>query len=360
MELDRLLSSLHTYFQKTRVRNDVFDVLNQITSLLPASGIFTYNDGSSGNHLFLAGTIPIYFRNDRYNIPVEIWIVETYPMAPPVCFVRPTAEMMIRPRHPHVSKEGFIVVPYLTDWQENNTLVELVAQLSSIFGGIPPVFQRPKHEMTSEIEEKDHTQWTEDRSSRIRNDCESQRLSSSFHSIDLESQRISDDDRVKRNLKMDVIAEIQLRVQQCFQDIKDDIDLQMEHQIQLKKSKTRVEEGIVSLQRHCEQLTKRKEVLMQQNARADEWLRHYDTNTQVDIDSIILPKDSLTTQLLLALADYHSCEDALYYLDRCLSNGNIAFDLYLKQIRKLSTKQFLSLALAQKLAQLQREKPPRH
>lgn len=164
----------------------------------------------------------------------------------------------------------------------------------------------------------------------------------------------------------------------------------MEHQIQLKKSKTRVEEGIVSLQRHCEQLTKRKEVLMQQNARADEWLRHYDTNvrlcilsdsphtmcqTQVDIDSIILPKDSLTTQyvlfnrsvltdnpfrLLLALADYHSCEDALYYLDRCLSNGNIAFDLYLKQIRKLSTKQFLSLALAQKLAQLQREKPPRH
>lgn len=57
-------------------------------------------------------------------------------MAPPVCFVRPTAgtlvhgrknrvlalfsiaEMMIRPRHPHVSKEGFIVVPYLTDWQE--------------------------------------------------------------------------------------------------------------------------------------------------------------------------------------------------------------------------------------------------
>nr|CCA19364.1 conserved hypothetical protein [Albugo laibachii Nc14] len=360
MDLDRILSSIHIYFQKTRVRNDVFHLSRQIPSLLPASGTFTYNDGSSGILLHLGGTIPIYFHNDRYNIPVEFWVVETYPMAPPVCFVRPTAEMMIRPRHPHVSKEGFIVIPYLTDWQENNTLVELVAHLSSIFGEIPPVFQRPKYERTAELEEKDHTQRTEYRLNSIQSDSDSQRQSSSFHSVDVENQRNSVEERAKRSLKNGVIAKLQLSVQRSFQDIKDDIDLQLEHQLQLEESKTRVEKGIASLERICEDLVEKEKALKQKHAQVDEWLQKYDSKSQVDVDSIVVPKDSLTAQLLSALAEYHSCEDALYYLDRCLSNGNIPFDVFLKQVRKLSTKQYLSLALAQKLAQLQREQVVGH
>lgn len=40
--------------------------------------------------LNLEGTIPIFYRGNQYNIPVEFWLVEAYPMAPPVCFVRPT------------------------------------------------------------------------------------------------------------------------------------------------------------------------------------------------------------------------------------------------------------------------------
>lgn len=49
-----------------------------------------HNDGTTSTLLDLEGTIPIFYRGNQYNIPVEFWIVENYPMSPPVCFVRPT------------------------------------------------------------------------------------------------------------------------------------------------------------------------------------------------------------------------------------------------------------------------------
>lgn len=49
-----------------------------------------HNDGTMSTLLNLEGTIPIFYRGNQYNIPVEFWVVEAYPMSPPVCFVRPT------------------------------------------------------------------------------------------------------------------------------------------------------------------------------------------------------------------------------------------------------------------------------
>lgn len=57
-----------------------------MTRLPPA-----HNDGSTSTLLNLEGTIPIFYRGNQYNIPVEFWLVEAYPLAPPVCFVRPTS-----------------------------------------------------------------------------------------------------------------------------------------------------------------------------------------------------------------------------------------------------------------------------
>ena len=54
-------------------------------------GILAHNDGTASTLINLAGTIPIYYRGNQYNIPMEFWIVEAYPMAPPVCYVRPTS-----------------------------------------------------------------------------------------------------------------------------------------------------------------------------------------------------------------------------------------------------------------------------
>lgn len=102
------------------MRGDVYQLLRQIPSLQPNCGMFggvllpnvallrelsscnhshsgvllccvAHNDGTTSTLLNLEGTIPIFYRGNQYNIPVEFWIAESYPMAAPVCFVRPTA-----------------------------------------------------------------------------------------------------------------------------------------------------------------------------------------------------------------------------------------------------------------------------
>lgn len=47
------------------------------------------------------------------------------------------------------------------------------------------------------------------------------------------------------------------------------------------------------------------------------------------------------------MATHQALEDLLYHMDRALSNGEISLDVFLKQVRKLSRKQFMNLALMQ-------------
>jgi len=50
-----------------------------------------HDNGRHSLLLQLSGTIPIYYKGSQYNIPVVIWLLETYPAIPPKCYVTPTA-----------------------------------------------------------------------------------------------------------------------------------------------------------------------------------------------------------------------------------------------------------------------------
>lgn len=54
-------------------------------------------------------------------------------------------------------------------------------------------------------------------------------------------------------------------------------------------------------------------------------------------------------RLIKTLADYNAIEDALYFMDRALSNGEIELSVFLKEVRKLSRKQFMCQALIQRI-----------
>lgn len=138
--------------------------------------------------LVLAGTVPILHKGRQYNIPVEIYISEPYPDAPPRCYVRPTRDMEISPGHKHVDREvgalyarvcvcvcdcfnhsdgrllwlerpgtdtrfpfghapppqyhiqGLVYLPYLHEWQaRGHNLTDLCSAMSSVFSATPPV-----------------------------------------------------------------------------------------------------------------------------------------------------------------------------------------------------------------------------
>lgn len=56
-----------------------------------------------------------------YNIPVTLWLDESFPRTAPICFVKPTGEMMILPGE-HVNSNGEILLPYLTEWRHVSSL----------------------------------------------------------------------------------------------------------------------------------------------------------------------------------------------------------------------------------------------
>ncbi|MBA0780557.1 hypothetical protein Gotri_004648 [Gossypium trilobum] len=46
------------------------------------------------------------YQGVTYNIPIIIWLIESYPRYPPVVYVNPTRDMIIKRPHPHVSPSG--------------------------------------------------------------------------------------------------------------------------------------------------------------------------------------------------------------------------------------------------------------
>ncbi|CAL8260461.1 unnamed protein product [Merluccius merluccius] len=52
-----------------------------------------------------------------YNIPVCVWLDDSYPLTAPLCYVKPTPEMMTI-RGKHVDSNGEVTLPYLQEWNQ--------------------------------------------------------------------------------------------------------------------------------------------------------------------------------------------------------------------------------------------------
>lgn len=81
----------------------------------PNSKSQAYDDGRTQLLIQLKGTIAIQFRNNTYNIPIEIWIQRAYPREPPIVYVTPTSDMLVR-KGKHVDVSGKVEGGYLEAW----------------------------------------------------------------------------------------------------------------------------------------------------------------------------------------------------------------------------------------------------
>lgn len=84
-------------------------------------------------------------QDNSYNIPVSVWLEESYPQSSPIVYVRPTQEMMIVKRT-FISSNGEVLLPYLEDAslfslisQGECDLVSLLLVIAAMFGECPHV-----------------------------------------------------------------------------------------------------------------------------------------------------------------------------------------------------------------------------
>jgi len=94
MDLDGLLAQVG-HPNRNRVRNDVNALVRQYGSLTCRLGKHIANDGSEQRLLTVEGTLPINYKGNTYNIPVELLVSAAYPAAAPLCFVRPVKGMEV-------------------------------------------------------------------------------------------------------------------------------------------------------------------------------------------------------------------------------------------------------------------------
>ena len=110
--------NISPYRNPARVRIDILAALDahNAAALRPKTDIYTYDDGRTQLLFCLHGTIPIAFRRATYNIPVAVWVTLAYPAEPPLVYVVPTADMLVR-QNPHVDLSGRCDLPYMRDWR---------------------------------------------------------------------------------------------------------------------------------------------------------------------------------------------------------------------------------------------------
>ncbi|XP_044049832.1 tumor susceptibility gene 101 protein isoform X2 [Siniperca chuatsi] len=129
---------LKTYLRK-HVAHEIYVALTHFKNLEPMMDKYVYNDGTTKDLMSLSGTIPVVFQDHTFNIPVCLWIEETYPQTAPICYVRPTQEMVVL-RGKYICSDGEVVLPYLEEWKNGECdLVSLLQVMVVTFGDFPPV-----------------------------------------------------------------------------------------------------------------------------------------------------------------------------------------------------------------------------
>ncbi|KAF8251151.1 UEV-domain-containing protein [Wilcoxina mikolae CBS 423.85] len=132
------------YQDPQRTYSDVATTLGALPTLSPRTSVYTHENGKSELLVHLFGTLPVIFRGAPYNIPISIYVPHQYPRQPPIAFVTPAKDMMIRPGN-HVDLAGKCYHPYLANWvnyADRSNIVDLCDVLRGVFGREPPVMAK--------------------------------------------------------------------------------------------------------------------------------------------------------------------------------------------------------------------------
>ncbi|CAM6118759.1 unnamed protein product [Calypogeia fissa] len=367
---------------KFYIRQHLLAVVKEFQGLQIKTATFTHNNGRASFLLQAAGTIPMYYKDVKYNIPITMWLVEAYPRVAPLVFVTPTRDMIIKPQHRHVDASGTVTVPYLQQWIfPRSNLLELVRNLSTVFGEEPPLYSRPAapqrepaastsatHSIhaTNPLHSSTGPEWTSPAQqgspnpqspSRVNrpppytvdpsSPGSSSRLAAATKATTpVQAFQITATNSVTKRLQRDSKA-ILRRGEVEMNDL-------FSTQVLLNERKEQIEQGFRDMQQEKESLEEQLQFYMTNTDVIEAWLRENEGGkSNLSIDGMFQPVDDISRQLLESTAADLSIEDVLYSLDRAVQDGSIPWEAYLKAVRQLSREQFYHRATCLKVAGVQ-------
>ncbi|CAA0809435.1 Protein ELC [Striga hermonthica] len=350
---------------KWHIRQHLMHLIETYPSLQPKTAVFTHNDGRTVNLLQADGTVPMSFQGVTYNIPVIIWLMESYPRHAPLVFVNPTRDMIIKRPHPFVSPNGVVSIPYIHAWVfPASNLVELARNLSHFFARDPPLYSQRKPSNPSPNPTPN--------------------LNPSFSSLNSSvgsatprpvtpprdypptptppppygSGRIMEDpaEVFKKNAINKLVENLNGDIWEMRKAREGEMEGFFGAQAVLRKREEDLRKGLKEMQDEKEALEQQLQMVLMNTDIMEGWLRENEGKTgsgDVDVDEAFQPCDALSKQMLDCTASDLAVEDAVYALDKAVQEGAIPFDQYLRNVRLLSREQFFHRATASKVRAIQ-------
>ncbi|KAL2329158.1 hypothetical protein Fmac_022585 [Flemingia macrophylla] len=341
---------------KWLIRQHLVALTTAFPSLEAKTASFTHNDGRSVNLLQAEGTIPMSFQGVTYNIPVVIWLMESYPRHPPCVYVNPTRDMIIKRPHPHVNPSGLVSVPYLHDWvYPASNLLDLVLDLSLRFGRDPPLYsQRRPNPNPNPNPNPIPPSFAPSPSPPPRS-----YPPSPYPAPSPRPHPAEDPSEVfKRNAINKLVEMVYGDVASLRKTREAEMEGLFTLQGVLKQRHESLHGGLLEMQAEMEALEQQLQMVLMNTDVLEGWLRDNQGKKMAGLEN---PEDAfecvdvLSKQMLDCTAADLAIEDTLYALDKALQVGAVPFDQYLRSVRALSREQFFHRATASKVraAQLQ-------
>ncbi|XP_059565090.1 ubiquitin-conjugating enzyme E2 variant 3 isoform X2 [Myotis daubentonii] len=129
---------------KYKFRDLTVEELKNVNTFFPhfrySMDTYVFKDSSQKDLLNFTGTVPVMYQGNTYNIPIRLWILDSHPFAPPICFLKPTANMGISVGK-HVDAQGRIYLPYLQNWSHpKSVVVGLIKEMIAKFQEELPLY----------------------------------------------------------------------------------------------------------------------------------------------------------------------------------------------------------------------------
>ncbi|XP_026562310.1 tumor susceptibility gene 101 protein isoform X2 [Pseudonaja textilis] len=376
----QLKKMLAKYKYRDLAVQETVNVTGQYKDLKPVMDNYVFNDGSSRELMSLTGTIPVNYRGNIYNIPICLWLLDTYPFNPPICFVKPTSSMTIKTGK-HVDANGRIYLPYLHEWKHpQSDLIGLIQVMIVVFGEEPPVFSRPTISASYppyQATGPPNTSYMPGMPSGISPFPPGPAPNPSGYSVypypapsgpfpattstpHYPSQppvttvgpsrdgTISED-TIRASLISAVSDKLRWRMKEEMDRAQAELNALKRTEEDLKKGHQKLEEMVTRLDQEVAEVDKNIDLLKKKDEELSSALEKMESQSENnDIDEVIVPTAPLYKQILNLYAEENAIEDTIFYLGEALRRGVIDLDIFLKHVRLLSRKQFQLRALMQK------------
>lgn len=417
-----LRGALSKYKYPDQAKREVLNVVQQFADLRPVLNTHVFNDGTSKEMLCLDGTVPVMYKGRTYNIPVCLWLLDTHPYNPPMIYVKPTANMQIKPGR-HVDMSGRIYLPYLHEWKHpQSDLSGVIQVLVCVFGDEPPVFAKSQSQpaMAAQPPYPPHVALppaaatggyapyptsgsampmpnypapatagayrppgsnattgyqpyppaytgagqAAQPSQIAPNQPPFQGYPQGFAPYPQTTQTYPQqtataagsnatitDEMYRASLLSAVEDKIRRRLREVFDQAQAEMNALKKTQEDLQKGRQKLDDMLQRLEREQNVVEENIRQLRQKDDDIRDALTKMDSSEEVNIDEVIQPSAPLYKQLLNAFAEEQATEDAVYYMGEALRKGVVELDVFLKQVRELSRKQFMCRMLIRKCRQ---------